>query len=105
MSTGKVIAIDRHRGWITVILNPAQPYPDIDDVAKFTSFNIYGGWIPGSGVINPDPPTPPNVNTLQVLGLDKPFEPECNCDMRSLMSGPHPAGCPWLQWKRTGSVP
>lgn len=27
-------------------------------------------------------------------------EPECYCDMRTLMSQEHPAGCRWLQWKR-----
>lgn len=27
-------------------------------------------------------------------------EPECLCDMRTLMSQEHPAGCQWLQWKK-----
>lgn len=28
-------------------------------------------------------------------------EPDCHCDMRMLMSAEHPAGCPWMVWKRT----
>lgn len=27
-------------------------------------------------------------------------EPECHCDMRTLMSVEHPAGCAWMVWKR-----
>lgn len=28
-------------------------------------------------------------------------EPECKCDIRMLMSAEHPAGCPWMIWKKS----
>lgn len=36
------------------------------------------------------------------MGLEEPSasEPECHCDIRMLMSAEHPAGCPWMIWKK-----